>query len=350
MRLISVEKDELRIGLPLPFALYDLKRNVMLERGSVIADATHLKSILATNPLRELSAHTEYDNVVASRSEDPHITDFTSAITQGTSHIEPSVASLLSQLDDFKAMDKPVEVAAEKPATRAANGKGESTFSFLDMRLRVGDRIQLQLPASMGTERYVVRLIGYVEGSSVLVSTPTAGGMSVPVRNGDNVVARVFTSRTAFAFDSVIDRVSTIPYNYLHLSYPSIVQGAIVRQAPRIKTRIIASVAVGSGATEEKHSAVIQNISARGALISMRQALSKNAPPLTVSFRINLHGVDSHLHVRAAIRNVQLDDKDPNDPLKHHHGVEFLELLPTDNMILQSLIYQQMIENPQNLI
>jgi hypothetical protein len=47
---------------------------------------------------------------------------------------------------------------------------------------------------------------------------------------------------------------------------------------------------------------------------------------------------------------VQTDDKDPNEPLKYHHGVEFLELQATDNMILQSLIYQQMIEFPQNLI
>jgi c-di-GMP-binding flagellar brake protein YcgR len=344
MRLISVEKDELRIGQPLPFALYDLKRNVVLERGSVIADAAQLRSILDNNPLRELSAHTEYENVATAQSDEP---EPELHAPSASAMIEPTVATLLSQLDNLKSFDRPPEKPVAKPAPKPASNKnGESSFSFLDMRLRVGDRIQLQLPASMGTERYVVRLIGYVENASVLVSMPATNGMSLPVRNGDNVVARVFTSRTAFAFDSTIERVSTIPYNYLHLSYPAVVQGAVVRQAPRVKTKIIASIAVG----EEKHSAVIQNISARGALISMRQPLSKSLQHVMVSFRINLHGVDSHLHVKAVIRNVQTDDKDPNEPLKYHHGVEFLELQATDNMILQSLIYQQMIEFPQNLI
>jgi|GEM_PF-308455 len=349
MRLISVEKDELRIGLPLPFALYDLKRNVMLERGSIIADTAHLKSILDSNPLRELSAHTEYENVVAAREEESsQANDYATP----ADHIEPSVATLLSQLsqlDSIKPPSKPVVKTVTQTADRPT-GKGESAFSFLDMRLRVGDRIQLQLPASMGTERYVVKLIGYVENTSVLVSMPSTNGMSVPVRNGDNVVARVFTSRTAFAFDTTIDRVATIPFNYLHLSYPAIVQGAVVRQAPRVKTKIIASVAVGEGEGAEKHSSVIQNISARGALISMRQPLSKSLDHIIVSFRINLHGVDSHLNVKAVIRNVQTDDKDSTEPLKYHHGVEFQSMQPTDNMILQSLIYQQMIEFPQNLI
>lgn len=359
MRLISVEKDELIVGRPLPFALYDLKRNVVMDRGAVIDDAAHLKLIMDNNPLRELSARTEYDNAAASRPAAESNSSIASSLSNAMPAMSNHIASNNASETPVRAMEKSVEKTAERPierpVERSSDKSGEKTsdsnFTFLDMKLRVGDRIQLQLPASMGSDRYVVRLIGYVENGSVLVTPPVANGMSLPVRMGDKVVARVFTSQTAFAFDSTIERVSKIPYDYLHLYYPPVVQGAVVRQAPRIKTRIIASVAVGTGnAAEDKMSAVIVNISAQGALISTRQPLDKQTHQITVSFRINLHGMDTHLNLKAVIRSVQVDDKESTDPLKYHHGIQFLYLQANENMILQSLIYQQMIEFPQNLM
>jgi c-di-GMP-binding flagellar brake protein YcgR len=307
MRLISVVREELMIGQPLRWALYDQQRNVLMDRGAVIANAAQLKSVLEVNPLREPTPNGDHAGSTQS---------------------------------------------AGAGATDESGKAPEKGFTFLDMKLRVGDRIQLQLPASMGTERYVVRLIGYADNASVLVTPPIANGMCLPVRAGDKIVARVFTSQTAFAFDSTIERVCKIPYDYLHLFYPTVVQGAVVRQAPRIKTKIIASIAK-SGATdnEDKISGIIVNISAHGALVCMRQPLDKKSQHITLSFRINLHEVDTHLNIKAIIRNVQTDEtKDNSDPLKYQHGVQFLGMQPTDNMILQSLIYQQMIEHPYNLI
>jgi c-di-GMP-binding flagellar brake protein YcgR len=309
MRLISVDKNELTIGQPLRWVLYDQQRNVLMDRGAVIADVAQLKSVLDVSPLRELALNGEREHALPHQS--------TGTITAA----EPSKAS-------------------------------EKAFTFSDMKLRVGDRIQLQLPASMGGERHVVKLIGYVDNASILVTPPIANGMSLPVRAGDKVVARVFTSQTAFAFDSTIERVCKIPYDYLHLFYPAVVQGAVVRQAPRIKTRIIASIAKSDASEgEDRLSSVIVNISAHGALICMRQPLDRKAQQINVSFRINLHAVDTHLNIKAIVRNIQADgSKDNTDPLKYQHGVQFVGLQPTDNMILQSLIYQQMVEQPQNLI
>lgn len=308
MRLISVESEDLTIGQPLRWVLYDQQRNVLMDRGAIIADAAQLKSVLEATPLRAASSRNGHDNSVAAQSS-----------------------------------------AASTPEEAA---KTEKTYTFLDMKLRIGDRIQLQLPASMGLERYVVKLIGYVENGSILVTPPVANGMCLPVRAGDKIVARVFTSQTAFAFDSTIDRVCKIPYDYLHLFYPATVQGAVVRQAPRIKTRIIASIGRSETADgEDRLSAVIVNISAHGALICMRQPLDKKSQHIVVSFRVNLHEVDTLLNIKAVIRNVQIDDsKDDANPLKYQHGVQFLGMQPTDNMILQSLIYQQMVEQPHNLI
>jgi len=53
MRLISVERDELAIGQPLRWTLYDQQRHVLMERGEVIANGAQLRSVLNNSPLRE---------------------------------------------------------------------------------------------------------------------------------------------------------------------------------------------------------------------------------------------------------------------------------------------------------
>jgi c-di-GMP-binding flagellar brake protein YcgR len=197
----------------------------------------------------------------------------------------------------------------------------------------------------------VVKLIGYVDNASVLVTPPLANGMRVPVREGDKIVARVFTSQTAFGFNSAVERVCKIPYDYLHLSYPETVQGAVIRKSPRIKTNIVASVArSGAAEGEERTHGILANISADGALLRTQKPFEKKLQQIMLSFRVKLHDVDAHMNLKAIIRNVQVeDDKEDADPMKYHHGIQFLNLQPTENMILQSLIYQQMIEQPHTL-
>jgi c-di-GMP-binding flagellar brake protein YcgR len=323
MRLISVESDELTIGEPLPWALYDHQRQLIMDQGEVINSVSRLRSILEAGAMRE-----------------PTPQPSASATTPNNYQATPNNTPVAPR------------VTASAPPSEESPKTGDNAFTFLDMKLRIGDRIQLQLPASMGSERHVVKLIGYAENASVLVTPPMSGNMVLPVRASDKIVARVFTSQTAFAFDSTIERVCKIPFDYLHLLYPTMVQGAVVRSAPRIKTRIITSISKSVAAeSDEKLSGIIVNISAQGALICMRQMQTIHSQPIIVSFRINLHEVATDLNIKAIIRNVQTDDsKDDSDPMKYQHGVQFLGMQPTDNMILQSLIYQQMVEQPQNLM
>lgn len=236
--------------------------------------------------------------------------------------------------------------AVESALAEATEGR----FTVHDMRLRVGDRIQLQPPAAIGKERFLVRLLGYLEHGSLLVTAPTLHGLRVPIRERDRVVARVFSSQNAFGFDCTVLRVCKIPYDYLHLSFPEAIQGAVVRKSPRIRTRIIAAVAPPDESAE-KVSAVIVNLSADGALVKARRPLAEKDQEIGLSFRVLLHEVEVYLSMRAVVRNAYLEENgsDRDDALRHCHGVQFLALQPNDRMVLQSLIYQQMIEQPHTM-
>lgn len=266
-------------------------------------------------------------------------------------------AQLLALLAGEPPPEAPVVAApapAETPSATldaALSDVPEKGFTFQDMRLRVGDRIQLQPPAAVALDRYIVKLIGYLDNATLLVTTPTVNGLRVQLRENDKIVARVFTSQNAFGFSSTVERICKIPYEYTHLSFPVDIQSSVIRKAPRVRTRIIASVANPDASERDaRQSAVIVNLSADGALVKARQPLCQKGQAIRMSFRINLHNVDALLSVDAVIRSIFRDDeKGGGEAAMVSHGVQFQGLAANDSVILQSMIYQQMIEQPQSL-
>jgi c-di-GMP-binding flagellar brake protein YcgR len=175
-------------------------------------------------------------------------------------------------------------------------------------------------------------------------------GLRVPLRENDKVVARIFGGQKAFGFSSTVQRVCKIPYDYLHLTFPDHIQGSVIRKSPRVKTKIITSIALLNSGDGDKKSGIIVNLSADGAMVRTRQPLVEKGEAIQMSFRINLHNLDAYLTVNAIVRSIFNDESEEarNDPMISH-GVQFQDVPPNDTVILQSLIYQQMIEQPHTL-
>ena len=307
MSLIPVDKSELALGQPLPWALYDQSNKLLKAQGESIDSEEQLSALMRAAPLREL-------------------------IWQS--------ASETSQED--------IDEAPEIDLSDTPEGR----FTFYDMNLKAGDRIQLQPPAQLGAERHIVKLIGYLDRVSVLVTSPMVHGVRLPLLEDENIVARVFSGQNAFGFTCSVKRVCRVPFDYLHLSFPDEIQGAVIRKSPRIKLKIIASIVDPDNEGTAPLSGMIVNISSSGARVDARNPLGKAGQNLRLSFRVNLHNMDLYLTTNAVIRTVLRDD-DANtaaQPPVVHHGIEFHGLQPNDSMILQSLIYQKMIEQPHTVV
>ncbi|MDZ7919861.1 flagellar brake protein [Rhodoferax sp.] len=241
---------------------------------------------------------------------------------------------------------------AELEPPKADEDSGPRTsFPFDAMNLKVGDRLQIQPPASLSTERCNVRVIGFVPQQSLLLTAPlNANGARLELIERDQLVVRVFASQNAFAFACDVLRAAKLPYPYLHVSFPPEVQGTVVRKAPRVKTKIIAQIqSERPGVTAVP--AVISNLSANGALLDGRRNIADVGDTVQMKFQIKLHNVDIPLSLRAVVRAVFGEETAVAGavPLAHF-GLEFSELQPQDQMVLQSMVYQQMIERPQSLV
>lgn len=292
MNLVPVARGDLSLGAPLHWMVYDRHGNVLLEAGTILDTPGDLDGLMALEPMRNLD--------------------------EGTA-----------------------PAAAPEP---------EKAYSFADMRLRVGDRLQIEPPAAVSAERHMCKVIGWLDNLSLLVTTPMVNGLRVPLRDNDKVVARIFANQNAFAFDTDVMRAVKIPFDHLHLTFPTRIQGAVIRKSPRIKMRIISTVSPlppDSNTPQEsasRFSAIMLNVSADGALIQAKQPLAEKNGRIRLAFRVNLHDVDAMLTVTAVVRSLFAEEGKVGAIC---HGVQFLEMESNDRLILQSMIYQKMIEQPQ---
>ncbi|MDD5299980.1 MAG: flagellar brake protein [Gallionella sp.] len=313
MSLILASKDEIAVGKPLPWPLYDQMHNLLLGQGDMVRDSEHRDELLASGACHELSWEVPADDENGD--------------------------------DSLFAADETSPVQSGKDETG-------THFTFDDMKLKVEDRLQLEPPAQLARERFLVKVIGYIRGVSLLVTAPaTVNGLRLQLLEGETVVMRSFSGQNAFGFACTIERVIKTPYEYLHLSFPDKVEGIVIRKAPRVKTRIIAAVQDSKHSAEEQVSALISDISANGVSLDAKQPLGDKGDMLNLAFRVHLHNIDAYLSVKGIIRAVLSDDADDaSTPGFTRHGIEFQELQPNDSVVLQSMIYQQMIENPHKLV
>ena len=320
MSLIMVNSNEIVVGKPLPWTLYDLKHNLLLNQGDIVCDDKHREALLASSACHELV----WETPVKQNAWDG---------------------------------DNNSDVAETAPFNQSGDKKNGKSYTFDDMRLKSGDKLNIELPADYDfrvkrqpdSERSLVKVIGFLKGASLLVTAPTT--VNAQLIGGKKVVMRSFSGQNAFGFSCSIERVCKVPYEYLHLSFPEVIEGIVVRKAPRIKTRIIAAVQDHKSGATEQVSALISDISANGASLDAKQSLGDRGDILNLAFRVPLHNIDAYLSVKGAIRAVlgsDTADAPKSDLIRH--GIEFQELQPHDSVVLQSMIYQQMIENPHKLV
>lgn len=222
---------------------------------------------------------------------------------------------------------------------------GVPLYQFEDMRLKVGDRLQVQLPANVAQDRQIVKLIGYVDKQCLLTSAPPGTGFLKSLVEGDRIVVRIFSGQGAFGFVCFLDRIIRLPFEYLHLSFPHEIQGLLIRKAPRVKTEIGVTVGTPSGQVQ----GVVANLSATGMSVRAVAALGAKGDELAFTLPLALYEVKTELKLRGKIRAVTSIPVEGGGE-QHQIGVEFLEVRPDETLILQSVVHHELAKNPYSVV
>ncbi|HCZ17672.1 MAG TPA: pilus assembly protein PilZ [Candidatus Accumulibacter sp.] len=292
---IALQKDDILLGKPLPWAVFDRSRKLLLEPGSVVAVQSQLDALLDKGICRERPGA---DVKLDSRRE----------------RRESGVGA----------------------STEAA---GERALPLDEIKLGIGDPFQIQTQTEHAEARYYVKLIGYLKGKGVLVTLPEVDGRLCLVREGQAFVVRFFSGKSAYAFTASVLRSSSIPFPHMYLSYPSQVRGLVVRTGERVPVRIICAIAMRDDTKTVSAAGMLTNLSVSGALLSAKARLGNPGDLLSIKFRVEIREIEFLAALDAAIRSVSRDDSG-----EFLHGIQFAGLPDDAAIAMTAFVYQKLAE------
>lgn len=213
---------------------------------------------------------------------------------------------------------------------------------FHSVKIGIGDVVQLQ-DFSSARHRYYVKLIGYLNKKSILVSHPMQDDKLLFVKKGEGFLVRGFSGTKTFDFTTDVVNVCLTPYPYLHLSFPSQVNTVNMRCAMRLRIRLVCSIK--SKTSEQPIPATVDDLSISGARILSKVEFGQVGNEVELSFRLPVDGADHLIVVPASIRNVGVDKEDSSGERLMPIGLEFLPSEGDERNTLQYFIYKNLVEH-----
>jgi len=220
----------------------------------------------------------------------------------------------------------------------------ENSKNNLDLKYSIGDTVQLQFSPGNEDDRYYVKLIGFLDGKSIIVSTPRDQGVALRINNEQKFIVRLVSGNSAKGFNATTIHSTKHPYPHLHLTFPDNLESTTVRKAERVDCKLIVSVqneeperSLGDG-----KSASMQDISTAGSQIFTLDSIGEKGDTITISSKVNVVGLEQYLTISGIIRRV-VEPKEDGD--RFEYGIEFVLLEDNDKLLLHGFVYEQMMKD-----
>ncbi|MGD9786816.1 MAG: flagellar brake protein [Sulfuricellaceae bacterium] len=291
MSLQDIDIDEIPLGKPLPWAIYDRGGRLLFDRGQVLPGREALAGHAGGGLLADLDASVE-------------------------------------ALKTMTGMAVPAE-ADERPT--------EELFPPGGVKPQIWDRVQIRLPGTARGKILYSHLIGYVKGTTILLTLPRDGEHWVSVPEGEMVEVRNLTGNHIYVFRSEVLRVSLGGVPYMHLRYPLQVQRQQLRRAPWAKTSLAVTVTAADGHRAEGH---ITNLSSSGAHLAAYSRLGGKDDALRLAFRVECGAATAELELGAVIRR----EAEGSEAGLLEYGVEFQGLAEETVLWLKCMVYERIAE------
>jgi hypothetical protein len=292
MNLQSVPIEDIPIGRPLPWRLYDRNGYIVFARGEMVASREQLESLLGEGLLRDTDA--------------------------------------LPQTHETGDWIEFKQIAPDR------------IFPPPGIKPQIGERVQLRLLNRNLRTYYSARLIGYINDLSILVTTPMVSGTPLILAEGELVEVRMVTGSNIYALQASIQRLCISPVHYMHLDYPSEVRVQKLRKSPWARINLGVSVTDAQGAHE---AARLVNISPDGAQLHAPPTLGKAGDTLRLSLHVTLDELKTTLNLDATILHAHAPQSGREaEAGMLEYGIAFNNVTATDALWLKGMVYQHIAE------
>jgi hypothetical protein len=214
-------------------------------------------------------------------------------------------------------------------------------MQFAELRLPVAARLLISIQGQdYKNYNCEATLLGYKAGESLMI-TVAKKPAQVLLREGAKIDVRAAMQMGIAQFASRIERVSTAPYPYLHVAYPTEIAMETLRRYPRFPlTAEFSMVAQTSfGISTGKMPGRFVDISVNGARIALQKELSAAVPKVTLSAQLVVAGTQQELAVTAAIKRAFGRDETMADK-PFVYGVSFEDMPPLQTLLVLALCHE----------
>jgi c-di-GMP-binding flagellar brake protein YcgR len=223
-----------------------------------------------------------------------------------------------------------------------SSGKQSGQSDLFSVKIGIGDIVQLQDFASSKQYHYV-KLIGYLNKKSVLVTHPMQDEKLLFVKKGESFLVRGFSGTQTYEFTADVINVCLAPFPYLHLSFPPKISTINMRSALRAKIRLACSVKPKK--EEEATPGTIEDMSISGARVHSRTEFGRVGDEVELSFRLPIDGEEQLFVVPAIIRNEGSVADNIGEEKLVLSGLEFHQPDGYERTLVHNFIYKHLAEN-----
>ncbi|WP_296229017.1 flagellar brake protein [Ralstonia sp. UBA689] len=246
----QLEKGDVPIGQPLPFALTDIHGHLLLKAGTVVPDVGAVRLLFQHGPVMAAAGDT--------------------------------------------ACAPPAEATEGKPRL-AATG------------LTIGTVLQVQEKSAPLRGPLSCRLIGYIEGEALFITQPVDTKRTLRPEVRDILLLRGFSGRAVVSMMCSVVAVVQFPSPYIVLSMPAKVHKVPLRRAKRVQVRIGATVrSEGLPASPADRVAVIRDICLNGALVQSAGQVFHPGDRLALDFSAYVDGQQEDFSITGRVASASL--------------------------------------------
>ena len=212
------------------------------------------------------------------------------------------------------------------------------------LHLDVGDTMQLQLVPGGVDDRHYVRMIGYMAGKSIVVTTPRVDGATLDIQPGQKFVIRLLSGQSIQGFEAQAICTAEEPYPHMHITYPSTLKSVVMRSSERVSTKLIVSVKneEPDSAYNNRRSALIADLSTDGALIISKESLGVEGDTIILHARIDVKDLDNYIDIPAIIRRItNITGATGQVPGRFEYGVQFQIVDKNDKLLIYAYVYER---------
>jgi len=219
----------------------------------------------------------------------------------------------------------------------------ENNRNQLELKHSVGDTVQLQFVPGNEENRYYVKLVGFLDGKSIIVTTPRDQGVALRIANEQKFIVRLVSGNSAKGFSATTIHSTSRPYPHLHLTYPENLESTTVRKAERIDCKLIVSVQneEDGKSLDEGKSAAMKNISTAGSQLTTNETIGDVGDKISITCKVTVAQFEQYLNITGVIRRIA--EKENADSGQHEYGIEFTIPDDKDKLLLHAFIYEQLL-------